>query len=146
MQYHCTKCGSKTTDSGDIHCRKIFRDELKKLLALNEYENAKEVYVMALFDENWKERLLHSLGGRLKELVEENKEREETLKRHKKHLVALNIGYLGVSSVPKAQKYRISHCYKCKKEVDSKLDIECNICGWIICDWCGACGCGYSNS
>jgi ferredoxin len=33
---------------------------------------------------------------------------------------------------------RVSHCWKCKKTVDSEQHNKCGTCGWIICR-CGAC-------
>jgi len=38
---------------------------------------------------------------------------------------------------------RITHCYVCKEHLDNAVDLECTMCGWIICGNCGACGCGY---
>jgi hypothetical protein len=35
-------------------------------------------------------------------------------------------------------EHRISHCWKCKKTVDSEDHNKCGICGWIICP-CGSC-------
>jgi len=40
---------------------------------------------------------------------------------------------------------RVTHCYNCKKGLTSKSGITCAKCGWIVCSYCGACGCGYSN-
>lgn len=42
-------------------------------------------------------------------------------------------------------KKRISHCYACTKTVASYVNRECNNCGWLICNKCGACGCGFLN-
>ena len=39
---------------------------------------------------------------------------------------------------------RVSHCYKCKSALNSKDQLECNSCNWMICSNCGACGCGYN--
>lgn len=39
---------------------------------------------------------------------------------------------------------RETHCFKCKHAIyPSQTAFECTNCGWIICDNCGACGCGY---
>lgn len=43
------------------------------------------------------------------------------------------------------RRRRLTHCYNCKTTLDSSIDVECNECGWLVCD-CGACGCGYSAS
>jgi len=44
---------------------------------------------------------------------------------------------------PSSSHHRESHCYNCKSAVDNKFDVECIACGWIVCNSCGACGCGY---
>lgn len=57
--------------------------------------------------------------------------------------------YLGLptghSVRPMSKVPRASHCYNCHYPVDNRLDLECTICGWIICNDCVACGCGYSK-
>lgn len=40
---------------------------------------------------------------------------------------------------------RVSHCYNCNFPVDNREDLECSLCGWIICNNCTACGCGYTK-
>ena len=39
---------------------------------------------------------------------------------------------------------RQTHCYKCKKNLDSVNFSICKKCGWIRCQ-CGACGCAYEE-
>lgn len=145
MQYNCTKCGCgvKTNDNGDLHCRRIFKDEINKFLSLGEIESAKALYLSALFDQKWKEHLLHTLGGELAKLVAKEEKRKEAENLHRKYLSSLGVTYSGVSLISVAKKHRATHCYGCSRELDNNIDIECNICGWIICDYCGACGCGY---
>jgi len=41
-------------------------------------------------------------------------------------------------------KHRITHCYSCKVDLDSEVELECSACDWIVCS-CGACGCGYKD-
>lgn len=41
---------------------------------------------------------------------------------------------------------RVTHCYDCKKPLDSNASFECNACGWLVCSLCGACGCGYQGT
>lgn len=41
--------------------------------------------------------------------------------------------------------HRQTHCFDCKKHLDSDMDIKCTQCGWLLCK-CGACGCTYSLS
>ena len=48
-----------------------------------------------------------------------------------------------IDKVGKAR--RISHCYSCKKALDSNFQRACMGCKWMICSRCGACGCGYST-
>ena len=63
--------------------------------------------------------------------------------KHKGFLKIINKEYSGVRS--SKFKNRHTHCYKCKSEIDSRYDMECIACGWVICNSCGACGCGYSS-
>jgi hypothetical protein len=41
---------------------------------------------------------------------------------------------------------RNSHCYSCQRAVDNSIHKECTSCGWIKCQSCNACGCGYSKN
>lgn len=42
------------------------------------------------------------------------------------------------------KQQRTTHCYNCNIDrLDSNEHFECNLCKWIICPLCGACGCGY---
>lgn len=61
-------------------------------------------------------------------------------KNHKNFLRDHGKPDLGTRST--SNKFRVTHCYSCKNELDSELYMECRSCGWIICS-CGACGCGY---
>ena len=42
------------------------------------------------------------------------------------------------------KKSKVWNCYSCKEKLDSKQNITCDSCGWLIC-YCGACGCGYTK-
>ena len=42
-----------------------------------------------------------------------------------------------------AAGFRITHCYNCKRGLDSRAHARCSRCGWIVCPSCGSCGCGY---
>ena len=68
--------------------------------------------------------------------------RETLPHRHQQFLEKRKIEYKGFRSITRT--YRISHCYNCKSAVDSAVDFECVVCGWIVCNECAACGCGYS--
>ncbi len=62
--------------------------------------------------------------------------------RHRERLESIGKQYLGVrKALPK--KLRVTHCYSCKQTLSNSIDVECVVCGWILCN-CGACGCGYS--
>ena len=37
------------------------------------------------------------------------------------------------------RKYRYTHCWSCKRNINSVDDPTCEECGWIICGTCGAC-------
>ena len=37
---------------------------------------------------------------------------------------------------------RVTNCHSCGKTLDNGIELECEACGWILCD-CGACGCGF---
>ena len=39
---------------------------------------------------------------------------------------------------------RVTHCYKCKKDLDSVNFSICKKCKWIKCQ-CAACGCGFKK-
>lgn len=39
-------------------------------------------------------------------------------------------------------RQRSTHCYRCKRALDSVNFDECPECQWLRCQ-CGACGCGY---
>jgi hypothetical protein len=41
-----------------------------------------------------------------------------------------------------ALRGRFTHCYDCKRDLNSIDFSVCSECGWIMCI-CGACGCGY---
>lgn len=43
-----------------------------------------------------------------------------------------------------ARRRRITHCFNCKRHLDSVDFSLCESCGWIRCS-CGACGCSYNG-
>jgi len=49
-----------------------------------------------------------------------------------------------INKINKKRKYRSTHCFQCKSDIDTETNEQCNNCKWIICD-CGACGCDYEN-
>ena len=42
-----------------------------------------------------------------------------------------------------SSKHRTPNCYNCSSNLDNEVDLECPLCYWIICTYCGACGCGH---
>ncbi|KKR69854.1 MAG: hypothetical protein UU13_C0020G0005 [Candidatus Nomurabacteria bacterium GW2011_GWB1_40_7] len=145
MQKTCSKCGAETSYDGDLHCRKIFIDEINNLLLLHELEKAKDLYFSASFNNEWKKNFLFRQGRELKDLILDEEQRIEAKQRHEKFLASFGMRYEGVSSVSVPRKHRSTYCYNCKESLDNSIDIECNKCGWIICRCCGACGCGYPS-
>lgn len=49
----------------------------------------------------------------------------------------------GVQAANSTKVKRVTHCYSCRNQLDSQVDIECSACQWILCT-CGACGCGWT--
>jgi hypothetical protein len=72
--------------------------------------------------------------------IQKHKE-QKAIQKHKEHLIEIGKPYSGVN-LKTTKLHRVTHCYSCKKKLDSHFHIECNACGWLICE-CGACGCGY---
>jgi hypothetical protein len=62
--------------------------------------------------------------------------------RHKLHLAACGLQDQGTMRYEGTR--RQTRCWSCHAHLDSKLDIACNRCGWLICE-CGACGCGFPD-
>ena len=78
--------------------------------------------------------------------VAENRElyREAVARKHQEFLSSLaklDKGRGKVSRWPRA-----SNCYNCKGPVANIFDLECLACGWIVCNYCAACGCGYGGN
>jgi len=48
----------------------------------------------------------------------------------------------GSGTTPRV-RFRVTHCYRCKRYLDDRDYSNCGTCGWIRCPDCGACGCGY---
>src|SRR3989338_9049538 len=99
MNSECLKCGVETNYDGDLHCRKIFISEIKRLLSLNEFEKAKTLYFSELFDEAWKDEVLSKIGGDFDKLIREELRKKDAEQRHKKYLSSLGVRYLGTSPV-----------------------------------------------
>ena len=68
-------------------------------------------------------------------------QRRRAIGLHRAYLEARGATKIGVRRATKLR--RVTHCWKCKNDLDDTIDIECITCEWIICSRCGACGDGY---
>ncbi len=66
---------------------------------------------------------------------------EKIITAHKEWMLKKGYDYKGVSK--KTRYHRTNNCYSCKNAVDNSQDLECGACNWIVCSYCGSCGCGY---
>ncbi|GEM_PF-4995758 len=55
MQNICSKCGAKTEDRGDFHCRKNLIDKVKNLLSVDKIEDARDFVLSTKGDTSWEE-------------------------------------------------------------------------------------------
>lgn len=69
--------------------------------------------------------------------------RQRLIEKHREFLTSIGKPDLGQGVV--SRFVRSNHCYKCKGPVDNTFDLECKACGWIICSYCAACGCGFGH-
>lgn len=69
--------------------------------------------------------------------------RAEAIERHRERLDRGGKDYQGVSVSPDVT-FREAHCWSCKQPLDSRIDVQCNACEWMICA-CGACRCNYGD-
>jgi len=44
--------------------------------------------------------------------------------------------------IKEIQNRRITHCYNCKRDLNSKDNVKCKKCNWLVCI-CKRCGCQY---
>lgn len=108
------------------------RDQQQAELTLSKYREWKYFY-----------------SSRLKKVIAEKPysfeaKRSEVTAEHQKFLAMRDLPFRG-ESIDSDKPRRQTHCYECKQELDSFLDVECNVCRWIVCS-CGACGCGFKKS
>jgi hypothetical protein len=69
--------------------------------------------------------------------------RQRIIDKHREFLASIGKPDVGQGAVSRFD--RSNHCYKCKGPVNNTFDLECRACGWIICSYCAACGCGYGD-
>lgn len=76
------------------------------------------------------------------ERLENETHRKTIVNAHKAFLKKLHIGHKGtrIGFLKRSEPT----CYQCSNPADGSIDLECNICGWVICS-CGACGCGLAK-
>ncbi|WP_256816043.1 hypothetical protein [Cytobacillus sp. Bac17] len=80
---------------------------------------------------------------RIKEIKERNKNHLQMMLNNKRNPIGSSNNLLEIflpKQVP--QSHRLTHCFDCKRELDSHHDIKCTSCRWLLCP-CGACGCTY---
>jgi len=80
---------------------------------------------------------------RERQIRAQEEKRNKVIQKHKEFIENLGVTYQGIKLTDAADK-RITHCYSCKKGLDSEVDIQCALCKWLICS-CGACGCGFKK-
>jgi len=83
-----------------------------------------------------------------KSLIEKQERFKQSLiEKHGEFLRRKGISPEGLSAHEVSRVYDRSHrttgCYECKSGLDNEIDLECPRCSWIICNNCGACGCGH---
>ena len=69
----------------------------------------------------------------------------ELEEKNRRFLTLKGKSFSGFRPRSKQLSQRVTHCYNCRKHLDSTVDVECVACSWILCN-CGACGCGFSLS
>ena len=76
------------------------------------------------------------------ERLESEQQKKAVISAHKAYLKKHRIGHKGtrLGFTKRAEP----ECFECKRSNDGSIDLECNICGWVICS-CGACGCGLAK-
>lgn len=78
--------------------------------------------------------------------LREKKYRRTRLERYQsiygKHQDYLKtVGKISVGIRDAYSVHRTSICWNCSNPVDNSEDYECQLCEWIICSYCGTCGC-----
>jgi len=88
----------------------------------------------------WKEQ--HAQDFVSSSLTKLKGEKEALVLLHKNRVDGLGLPYQGTRDNHRAAR-RSTHCYACTELLDGTFDIACSACGWLICDSCASCGCGY---
>lgn len=69
--------------------------------------------------------------------------REKSESAHKLRIKGLGLEYKGIKENSN-KRHRTANCYSCNAYLENSIQLECNICYWMLCA-CGACGCGYTH-
>ncbi len=99
--------------------------------------------------------IIHIFGNSLEKVMKKLKRKVDSgkadeklekkiAKRHKKHLKKYKIprDAITLKKRHKNSKERDVPCYECHSQLNSKINLECSRCGWMVCP-CGTCGCGH---
>lgn len=98
--------------------------------------------------------LISSMAGALKGIVEDEEWAElrlaeengnasvemQTRVKHRSYLRRAGVDDRGFRKATWGSRHSV--CWKCGQRVDNQTQFECSGCGWIVCTFCGACGCG----
>lgn len=66
---------------------------------------------------------------------------DKLVEDHRRHMRGVGREYQGYLPTTLAGGHRSTHCWNCKRGLDSGHNIACGACKWLICS-CGACRCG----
>lgn len=114
----CTKCGVSTTDEGDLHCRRNFLNEVKKILSFGDIDKAKIFVEQAKFNETWKEDVFARLiaeplkqRNQLRwEAVKEERRQEES-RREREFMSQIAQYYIPIKNLLTSEKFREADTY-----------------------------------
>lgn len=76
-------------------------------------------------------------ANRKREYEREREERKKVSQVKTPHIEAVNL------ALP-ATAYK-SHCFSCRSNIDSRVNVHCDICGYYKCTKCGKCFCDYED-
>lgn len=91
----------------------------------------------------WKHEHADAFLAEARTLLEEK--RLALLAKHQRYMESKGIAYMGTRDAS-AQSHRVTYCHSCTEVLAGSFDISCMACGWLVCNACGACGCGHPKS
>lgn len=87
MSKTCSQCHLETNDEDDLHCRRILKIEIERLLAEGELEKAEIIINQTVFEdqksESWKFVMFNHLSENLR-MIREKENKRQADERHKK--------------------------------------------------------------